>query len=292
MQQDRDDLHQRREIGRAAAAWQAHGESHRWPDERVMLEAAPMMRRLVARFPLAAAERSFLGPLDGEELLGLLDDPDTPHALRAAIGDRLTLLAGGDPRPGVGLRADGLPDLVWHAIPGGEVELEVEAKGWLRRRCDNHPAVELSWFEALAYCQWLSGRIGYEVSLPTEWHWQQAATGGNPANEYPWGKWDEGRANTYESELGRIVAVGLYPQGASAQGVFDLAGNTWDWCLNAFENPADVSPGGDARRVVRGGSWYSDRVSSRGAFRAGGDPGDRSYDLGLRVVCFSPILDR
>ena len=65
MQQDRDDLHQRREIGRAAAAWQAHGESHRWPDERVMLEAAPMMRRLVARFPLAAAERSFLGPLDG-----------------------------------------------------------------------------------------------------------------------------------------------------------------------------------------------------------------------------------
>jgi hypothetical protein len=128
-----------------------------------------------------------------------------------------------------------------------------------QRGADNQPAVNVTWIEAMAYCEWLSAALGFAVRLPTEWEWQQAATGGDPRNEFPWGEWQEGRANTFESELGRTTAVGLYPQGASAQGVLDLAGNTWEWCLNKFDTPSDVSAGGDARRVVRGGSWNDDR---------------------------------
>jgi formylglycine-generating enzyme required for sulfatase activity len=113
----------------------------------------------------------------------------------------------------------------------------------------------ITWIEALAYCQWLSTRLGYEVRLPTEWEWQQAATGGDPKNQYPWGKWEEGRANTFESEIGRVTAVGLYPHGRSAQGVPDLAGNVMEWCLNRYDSPKDVRlggrrPAGGARRLV------------------------------------------
>ena len=90
------------------------------------------------------------------------------------------------------------------------------------RKLDNHPADKVSWYDAVAYCRWLSGRLDYEIRLPSEWEWQQAATGGDPTNKYPWGgKWDSDRANTDESGLSRATAVGLYPQGASLVGAFD-----------------------------------------------------------------------
>jgi hypothetical protein len=104
LQEDRADLHRRREIGRATLDWQAHGDSYRWPDERVIRETAPMLQRLGSRFELNDAERDFLGPLAAEKMLALLDEASTPQALRAQIGDRLALLPGGDPRPGVGRR--------------------------------------------------------------------------------------------------------------------------------------------------------------------------------------------
>jgi formylglycine-generating enzyme required for sulfatase activity len=342
LQEDRDDLHQRREVARAAAAWEALGESHRWPDERVMRETAPMLHRIASRFVLSEREQRFLGPLAADPMRALLADPATTDELRARIGDRLALLPGGDPRPGVGLRPDGVPEIVWHEIPAGEVELESHASGfwsrWRRRPRfaverfhiarypvtvgqwrvfleaaagydrlvrrvygwepavqrgrDNHPAVELTWFEALAFCQWLSEVLGTPVRLPTEWEWQQAATGGDPGRQHPWGAWQEGHANTYESNLFRVTAVGLYPQGCSAQGVIDLAGNTWEWCLNKFDSPHDVTPGGDARRVVRGGSWHFFRDLARCASRLVLDPGLRLNYLGLRLVCVSPILKR
>jgi hypothetical protein len=121
------------------------------------------------------------------------------------------------------------------------------------RPTGNCPAENVSWWDAMAFCRWLTARLGFEVRLPTEAEWQQAATGGDPGKEYPWGDWLEGRANTTESRLGRTTAVGMYPGGASSHGVLDLAGNVWEWCLTRYDEPRKEAAG-DARRVVRGGS--------------------------------------
>ncbi|HEY7495973.1 MAG TPA: SUMF1/EgtB/PvdO family nonheme iron enzyme, partial [Candidatus Tectomicrobia bacterium] len=119
------------------------------------------------------------------------------------------------------------------------------------RQQENHPAENVSWYDAVTFCRWLSARLGYEVRLPTEWEWQQAASGGDPAREYPWGAdWDPAYTNTGEGHLGRTTAVGVYPQGASPVGAMDMSGNVWEWCLNE-DRPQYTRLSGKARRVVR-----------------------------------------
>jgi hypothetical protein len=155
----------------------------------------------------------------------------------------------------------------------------------------NQPRESVSWYEAVAFCSWLSRRLGFEVRLPTEFEWQQAATGGDPNNRYPWGpEWDSHRCNTSESVLNRTTAVGLYPAGASTQGVLDLAGNLWEWCLNKYESPDEVTidDSGESR-VLRGGSWSLRQDYARAGSRYDLHPLDRDYFIGFRVVCASPI---
>ncbi|MGF1506126.1 MAG: formylglycine-generating enzyme family protein, partial [Anaerolineae bacterium] len=122
----------------------------------------------------------------------------------------------------------------------------------------NRPAEWVSWFQAIAFCRWLSEHLGYEVRLPTEWEWQQAATGGNADYLYPWGPdWDPNRTNSKEAPTGRLVAVGLYPAGASPCGALDMSGNVYEWCMNEFDNPHNVGLTGNAPRTTRGGAWYA-----------------------------------
>jgi formylglycine-generating enzyme required for sulfatase activity len=144
-----------------------------------------------------------------------------------------------------------------------------------------------------------STRLGYKIRLPTEWEWQQAATGGNPSNEFPWGaQWDPNRANTYESGLNCTTAVGMYPNGASPTETLDMSGNVWEWCLNEYEHLKRTDLSGDARRVVRGGAWSEYQVSARAAYRFRARPDGRdnvwvfgwcvrppSYPESLITVC-------
>jgi formylglycine-generating enzyme required for sulfatase activity len=155
---------------------------------------------------------------------------------------------------------------------------------------DNHPVVNLCWLEAVAFCRWLTAKLEYEVCLPTEWEWQQAATGENPENEYPWGAWDSSYANTYESGLNRTTAVGMYPRGVSPVGAHDMSGNVWELCLNEYDYPFREEKTGEDRRVVRGGSWGLNQDLSRAAFRDCVDPDLRSDLVGFRLVCASPIF--
>jgi formylglycine-generating enzyme required for sulfatase activity len=81
----------------------------------------------------------------------------------------------------------------------------------------------------------------------------------------------------------------MYPRGASAQGVPDLAGTIWEWCLNLRDNPRDMDVKQKGNRVLRGGSWDGDLDLARASYRNFLEPDYRGYLLGFRVVRVSPI---
>jgi hypothetical protein len=156
--------------------------------------------------------------------------------------------------------------------------------------CGNYPAINISWYDALAYCRWLSAKLNLDIRLPTEWEWQWAAAGPEQQG-YPWsGGWNAARANTEEAGIGRTVAVGLYPLGRSPFGIDDMAGNVWQWCLNSFDEPSNVNLEESFFPVRRGGSWDADpgRCTADNRDHLGSHDSDR-YHLGFRLCCGSPI---
>ena len=89
-----------------------------------------------------------------------------------------------------------------------------------------------------------------------------------------------------------VTAVGVYPAGASPIDAFDMAGNVFEWCANKHGRPEITAARPrdfDDRRVVRGGSWYLGRDLARCAFRDILHPNFRSFVIGCRVVCSSPV---
>ncbi|MBN1431066.1 MAG: SUMF1/EgtB/PvdO family nonheme iron enzyme [Anaerolineae bacterium] len=154
---------------------------------------------------------------------------------------------------------------------------------------DNHPAQEVSWCDALAYCRWLSDRMGYIVRLPTEWEWQQAATGGTDRYIYPWGqRWSAISANTRESGLRGATAVGMYPYAESPVGAVDMCGNVLEWCLNEYYRPEKTEIGEETSRVMRGGSWFLTLHYARTTSRVGDNPYYRFNSVGFRLVTDAP----
>jgi formylglycine-generating enzyme required for sulfatase activity len=158
---------------------------------------------------------------------------------------------------------------------------------------DNHPREMVEWYEAIAFCRWLSAKLGYEITLPAEWQWQQAATGGNPANQYPWGReWEDDHANSQEAGIGQTSAVGIFPAGESPVGAMDMAGNVWEWCANTyFELEVVSNPSTSTRMALRGG-LYSTRAPGCGS-RFHLDPLNLfSFygNFGFRLLCVRPHL--
>ncbi|WP_297325418.1 SUMF1/EgtB/PvdO family nonheme iron enzyme [Nitrosomonas sp.] len=349
------DLALRRQAEQAARDWYRSGDQQRsvlkwgWERQSPAIEALRKLNHLASPVPdadfsdssiatwrtlepqLPEPLRHFLYP----EPLALIDELNTdniPHHRREEIGLRLNQL--GDPRRGVGLNANGLPDIAWINIPAGEVTLETESRErftvppfrlarypvtWAQYRafvnakdgyCNsawwegspreeksgpllwsfaNYPVIHVSWYDALAYCRWLSVRLQLPIRLPAEWEWQWAAAG-STQQDYPWpGEWNGQRTNSIGAGIGRTVAVGLYPLGRSPFGVDDMAGNVWEWCLNLYDQPSDTSLSTSEDRVLRGGSWYYDPDYERVAARYYAPPDYRFYAYGFRVLCSSPI---
>ncbi|GAB4160640.1 MAG: hypothetical protein Fur0021_32850 [Candidatus Promineifilaceae bacterium] len=156
----------------------------------------------------------------------------------------------------------------------------------------NSPRETVSWYQAVAFCRWLSHQLGYQVTLPHEYEWETAAR--YPDNRfYPWGnEFDPTKANTSEGEdVGQPSAVGIYPQGANqALNLYDLSGNVWEWCRNRYDKPdgeldiktVDIS---DSRRVLRGGAWVNSSYGVRATDRNVIAPASRSVSVGFRLVC-------
>nr|BAL53191.1 signal transduction protein [uncultured Chloroflexota bacterium] len=150
------------------------------------------------------------------------------------------------------------------------------------------PVVGINWYEAEAYCRWLTTQIisippGYVVRLPTEEEWERAARG-TEGWEYPWGEeFQRTAANTWESApesssgLGGTTPVCTYPQGVSPVGAWDMSGNVWEW-INAWYDEEH------RYRVVRGGSWIGYQWFARTSFCNWSIPLTFNDDLGFRPV--------
>ena len=168
----------------------------------------------------------------------------------------------------------------------------IQPKLWQKRpwHMANHPVVGINWYEARAFCQWLSSHLGYTVRLPTEHQWEKAAVGTSPCN-YPWGEqyqhgfanvneqWQDGKAGYF---VGRTTAVGIYMEGASPYGVLDMAGNVWEWCANEYEVLSSYQDGAKDR-AIRGGSWYFGQNFASAVVRTGYNPFQGNDDIGLRI---------
>jgi formylglycine-generating enzyme required for sulfatase activity len=170
----------------------------------------------------------------------------------------------------------------------------IPPSGWREGRYPellaDHPVVNVSWHDALAYCRWLTAETGQVYRLPTEAEWEKAARG-TDARPYPWGyEFDKARCNTGEGGIGYTTPVHAYPGGASPYGVMDLVGNVWEWCSSLFSDyPYAVGDGredlsADGWRVLRGGSWLDLEWGARAARRLSALPDSVSHNTGFRMV--------
>jgi len=156
---------------------------------------------------------------------------------------------------------------------------------------DNHPIVNISWFDAVEYCEWLSEETGETYTLPTEAQWEYAARGGsitksytysgsNTINDVAW--YDE---TTYER--GTRAVGQLKP---NELGIYDMSGNACEWCLDGYQSyssgtktdPFTANTG--PYRVIRGGCWYFVEDMNRVSFRDGPKPFLNKFYYGFRIV--------
>ncbi|MCC7446115.1 MAG: SUMF1/EgtB/PvdO family nonheme iron enzyme [Anaerolineae bacterium] len=286
---------------------------------------------------LTNSQRIHITTVKQQVLIAVMTDPSRSPAERAEAGRKLAEL--GDPRTGVGLRDDSLPDIAWCEVPAGtfiyrdgerlslpvfyigmypvtvtQFQAFVDApdgfhnrkwwQGLAKREAEpgepafkygNHPRANVNWYDAVAFCRWLSTRLAFQIRLPTAQEWEKAARG-TDGRVYPWGNAyitdyanvsgrQNGLAEPYQQ--GRTTAVGMYAQGVSPYGALDMSGNVWEWTLTEVEG--DCPPNVAGQRVVCGGSWRDDQHYAGMGFARSFEPGVRSDSIGFRVVSTAPI---
>jgi len=162
---------------------------------------------------------------------------------------------------------------------------------------DLYPAANILWGEAQRYANWA------HKSLPTEAQWEKAARG-TDGRLYPWGNeplsdergvFVKMNPNNLQDEITHYQRVGSKPAGASPYGCMDMAGNVYEWTsewLEPYPNNPEVNekgPWGHQFGVLRGGSFYHQRLAYACAKRFGLEPGETYYHMGFRSVWTPPV---
>jgi formylglycine-generating enzyme required for sulfatase activity/energy-coupling factor transporter ATP-binding protein EcfA2 len=203
------------------------------------------------------------------------------------------------------IEAGGYKDKQWwdtkEALDWLKKNKETVPEYWNDTRFNNHaqPVVGISWFEARAYCNWLtanshgvppSGGTESIFRLPTEAEFEAAARG-KKGRRYSYGnKYDPLRCNTWDTHIRRTTPVGIFDN-ATPEGAYDLTGNVWEWTLSVFndypyksdDGREDINKAG-VSRVLRGGSWGYALDLARAVSRLSFNPVIRVNLLGFRVV--------
>jgi formylglycine-generating enzyme required for sulfatase activity len=171
-----------------------------------------------------------------------------------------------------------------------------------------HPVVNVSWVDAVTYCEWLSKLSRKVYRLPTENEWKKAARG-ITGYRYPWGnKWDALLCNNIETGPITTTPVGQFsPGGDSVFGCADMIGNVWEWCSSRYgysidipvlKYPYDVNDGSEKMevadtRILRGGSFLNGRGYARCEYRGHRIMTHRDEHTGFRcakAVIRQPVI--
>jgi formylglycine-generating enzyme required for sulfatase activity/predicted nucleotidyltransferase len=168
---------------------------------------------------------------------------------------------------------------------------------WKDRERNNpsQPVVGITWFEANAYCAWLSEITGKQYSLPSEVKWEAAARDAGNSRKYPWGEdWDKERTNSIEGRVMKSSPVGVYTA-AGAMGPFgaeDQVDNVYEWTSSLFlPYPYNAEKSelkeSNTECVVRGGAWDSPHRDARCTYRSGHPYDYFATNIGFRICATS-----